>query len=217
MKNGDFVSISYTGKVKGGKVFDTTDETIAKKADIFNEKVIYGPVTVVIGAGHVFKGLDNVLESLKAGDSKTVELKPEDAFGSRDSKKVQLLPMKYFKKQNFKPAAGMKVQVGGAIGTIQSVTGGRVSVDFNHPLSGKTLEYDIKVENAIKKGEEKVKGLLALHLRQPEAFAIAATETAATVTIPESQDVPKQVMAAVAADLKKWTNIKSVKFVHNFA
>lgn len=217
MKNGDFVSISYTGKVKGGKVFDTTDETAAKKAEIFNEKAIYGPVTVVVGAGHVFKGLDKVLESMKVGETKTVELTPEDAFGSRDSKKVQLLPLKYFKNQKVKPAAGMKVQIGGAFGTVQSVTGGRVSVDFNHPLAGKALEYEIELKKEIKKIDAKVKGLLSLHLRQVEAFSIAATESTVTVTIPETHDIPKAVMAAVAGDLKKWTSIKSVKFVHNFA
>lgn len=217
MKKGDFVSISYTGKVKGGKVFDTTDEETAKKADIFNDKAIYGPVTVVIGAGHVFKGLEDVLEKMKAGENKKVELKPEEAFGSRDQEKIQLMPLKFFKNQKVKPAAGMKVQVGGAIGTVQSVTGGRVSVDFNHPLSGKALEYELKVETEIKKADEKVKGLLALHLRQPEAFSIATSEDSATITIPEDQQIPRPVMAAVAGDLKKWTSIKSVKFVYNFA
>ena len=217
MKNGDFVSVSYTGKVKGGKVFDTTDAETAKKESIFNERSIYGPVTIVVGAGHIFKGLETVLEGMKVGEKKTIDLKPENAFGVRDGKKVQLVPLKFFKGQNVKPAAGMSVQVGGAFGYIQSVSGGRVTVDFNHPLAGKTLEYEVKVEGDVKKPEDKVKGLLALHLRQPEAYSIAAAEGAVTITVPEEHEIPKIVMSAVAADLKKWASIKSVKFVYNFA
>ncbi len=217
MKEGDFVKISYTGKVKGGEIFDTTDEKTAKEAGIFKKNAGYGPAIVVVGAGHVFEGLDKVLKKMKAGEKKKVTLKPEEAFGKRDAEKKQKLPLKYFKNQNVKPKQGMAVQMGGALGRIESVSGGRVTVDFNHPLAGKNLVYNVKVEEKIKKNEEKVKGLLSLHLRSLEGLEIEAKKTKATITVPEGMNLPPAVMKAVAQDLKKWTSIKSAEFVYAFA
>jgi len=62
LKDGDFVEIQYVGKIKEtGKIFDVTDETKAKQANVYNEGNKYEPIQVIVGAGHVIKGLDESL------------------------------------------------------------------------------------------------------------------------------------------------------------
>ena len=60
VKKGDFVELEYTGKIKlMNKVFDTSDQKIAKTNDIYNEKMKYGPITICIGEKNVLQGLDS--------------------------------------------------------------------------------------------------------------------------------------------------------------
>ena len=60
LKEKDFVTIEYTGTVDG-KIFDLTDEELAKKEGIYKETTRYGPITIVVGAGHMIQGIDKVL------------------------------------------------------------------------------------------------------------------------------------------------------------
>ena len=85
MKNGDFVEIQYIGKIKDtGKIFDVTDETKAKQANIYNEGNKYEPVKIIVGAGHVIRGLDESLLDIEVGETKTFDIPPEKGFGKRD-------------------------------------------------------------------------------------------------------------------------------------
>ena len=78
MKNGDFVEIQYIGKIKDtGKIFDVTDEARAKQANIYNEGSKYEPVRVIVGAGHVIRGLDESLLDIEVGETKTFDISPE--------------------------------------------------------------------------------------------------------------------------------------------
>lgn len=164
VKEGDFIRLEYTAKTKEtGDVFDTTIEDVAEEAGILVENKNYGPIPIVVTGGHVLKGLDEALVGMKEGEEKTVELTPEDAFGKRDSKLVQLVPMREFKKQNLKPYVGMTITSEGHTGIIRSISGGRVTVDFNHELAGKNLVYQIKVEKIIEDELEKIKSMIELH------------------------------------------------------
>ncbi len=164
VKEGDFIRLEYTAKTKEtGDVFDTTIEDVAEEAGILVENKNYGPIPIVVAGGHVLKGLDEALVGMKEGEEKTVELTPEDAFGKRDSKLVQLVPMREFKKQNLKPYVGMTITSEGHTGIIRSISGGRVTVDFNHELAGKNLVYQIKVEKIIEDELEKIKSMIELH------------------------------------------------------
>lgn len=168
VKEGDFVKIGYTAKIQEtGDVFDTTDEKVAKEAGIHVENKSYGPIPIVINGGHVLKGLDEALVGMEAGEEKTVDIAPENGFGMRDPKLMQMIPMAEFRKQGMKPEVGMAISSEGTTGIIRSISGGRVTVDFNHELAGKNLVYDIKVEEIIDDDIEKVKSMIELHYKAP--------------------------------------------------
>jgi FKBP-type peptidyl-prolyl cis-trans isomerase 2 len=168
VKEGDFIRLEYTGKVQEtGDVFDTTDENVAEEASIKLDNKSYGAIPIVIGGGHVLKGLDEALIGMEEGEEKTVEIAPEEGFGLRDPKLLQLIPMGEFKKQGMKPEVGMAITSDGTTGIIRSVSGGRVRVDFNHELAGKNLEYNIKVIKEIEDDVEKVKSMIELHYNAP--------------------------------------------------
>ena len=122
---------------------------------------------IVIGGGHVLKGLDEALIGMEEGEEKKVEITPEEGFGLRDPKLLQLIPMGEFKKQGMKPEVGMAITSDGVTGIIRSVSGGRVRVDFNHELAGKNLVYIIKVVKEIEDDVDKVKSLIELHYKAP--------------------------------------------------
>jgi FKBP-type peptidyl-prolyl cis-trans isomerase SlyD len=75
--------------------------------------------------------------------------------------------MKEFKKQGIKPQVGMGITSEGHTGIIRNISGGRVTVDFNHELAGKTLEYQVKVEEIIEDDNDKVKSMIELHYPNP--------------------------------------------------
>ncbi len=168
VKEGDFIRLEYTGKVQEtGNVFDTTDENVAEEAGIKLDAKTYGAIPIIVGGGHVLKGLDEALVGMKEGDEKKVDITPEEGFGLRDPKLLQLIPMGEFKKQGMKPEVGMAITSDGTTGIIRSVSGGRVRVDFNHELAGKNLEYDIKVIKVIDDDVEKIKSMIELHYTAP--------------------------------------------------
>ncbi len=159
MNEGDFAKINYTGRVKGGPVFDTTSEETAKKEGVYNDRGKYGAVLVPVGKGVVLKGLDEELLKAKKGEEKTVSFGPDKAFGERNAELVKLIPLKPFKDQGIRPAPGMPVKLDGKQARVQSVSGGRVRVDFNHELAGKELEYEFKVAEVYSTPKEKAAAL----------------------------------------------------------
>ncbi|HLC36206.1 MAG TPA: peptidylprolyl isomerase [archaeon] len=161
IEKGALITISFHGKEKiSGKIFDTTSAEEAKKAGIFIEKGIYKAIPVIVGHGDIIKGLDEALFSMNKGEEKEVELIPEKAFGQRKPELIRLVPLNEFKKRSLNPVKGMPVNVNDSIGRIQSVSGGRVRVDFNNELAGKTIQFKVKIESVIENKEEKIKILL---------------------------------------------------------
>ncbi|HOC78128.1 MAG TPA: peptidylprolyl isomerase [Methanofastidiosum sp.] len=161
MKQGDFVEIQYVGKVKEtGKIFDVTDEVKAKQANVYKEGNKYEPIQVVVGAGHIIQGLDESLLNMEVGETKTFDIPPEKGFGKRDSSLLQLLPLNDFKKHGLFPRAGLKIEINGHWATVRSVSSGRVKLDFNHPLAGKTLQYEVTLSKKIDDLTEKINSIL---------------------------------------------------------
>lgn len=168
VKNGDFLRLNYTGKVQEtGEVFDTTDEKVAEEAGIKSENKIYGAIPIIVGAGHVLKGIEEALIDMDEGEEKTVEIPPEEGFGQRNPNLLQLIPMSEFRKQGIKPQVGMGITLENSTGVIRSISGGRVKVDFNHELAGKNLHYNFKVEKIIADDEEKIRSMISLHYPNP--------------------------------------------------
>lgn len=168
IKDGDFVRVNFTGKIKeNDEVFDTTYDEIAQEAEIFDENKTYKPIPIVVGGNHLLPAIEKEIVGLEAGERKTVEVDSDNGFGPRDPKAIQLIPMKEFKKQGMTPYPGMGIQAEGGEGRILTVNGGRVKVDFNHPLAGKDLIYDVEVTEIIEDNEEKIKSMIELHYSNP--------------------------------------------------
>ncbi len=160
MDKGDIAVISYTATDKTNDlVFDSTDRETAKKAGILDEKARYNPISVLIGNNELMKPLEEEVQKMKAGEEKKIVLSPEKAFGKRNPELVKVLPLKEFIARNIKPMPGLPVELNNMRGRVQSVSGGRVRVDFNHELAGKEIEYNIKVEKIITEKKEKLESL----------------------------------------------------------
>ena len=179
IKEGDFIQLSYTGKV-GDNVFDTTSEDEAKSAGIHSANAIYGPVTICVGQKHVILGLDEDLVGKKVGTEATITVAPEKAFGERDPKRIQSFPKNQFKE---KPVRGMQVKIEEqGEGTVVDVIGSKVIVDFNAPLAGQTLTYTYKIEAKVAEPVEQLKGLIRLYAGKDMDVAMDGEK--ATVTLP---------------------------------
>jgi peptidylprolyl isomerase/FKBP-type peptidyl-prolyl cis-trans isomerase SlyD len=163
-----FIRLNYTGKVKEtGDVFDTTYEDVAEEAGIKNPEKDYHPMILAVGSSQLIPKLHEEIQKLDVGDKQSVEIPCEDAFGKRDPSKIQLIPMKEFKKQNIKPFVGMPISLEGNPGIVRTVDGGRVRVDFNHELAGKDIVYDLEIVETIDDNEEKIKGLIEVYYGNP--------------------------------------------------
>lgn len=161
IKQNDFIEIEYTGKTKEDElVFDTTSPEIAKENGFDQQSMPSGPKIVCVGQGQLIPGLDKDLEGKEEGKEYTVEIIPEDGFGKKSAKNVQLVPTKQFYKQNINPMPGLQVNIDDSMGVIKTVTGGRTMVDFNHPLASKELLYDYKVNRIVTDTKEKAESFL---------------------------------------------------------
>ncbi len=161
INKGDFIEIDFVGRVLETKeIFDLTKENVAKENKIYNPKFPYKPIIICVGEREVISGLDDKLIGREKGNY-NIEIKSEEGFGKKNSSLLKLVPINIFKKENLKPFPGLNVNIDGHIGTIRSVSGGRVIVDFNHPLSGKDLLFDIEIKKIIKENKEKIESILS--------------------------------------------------------
>ena len=184
-----FIKISYTAKLKEkGTVFETTDEEIAKKEGIYNKQIIYKPISVIVGEGHVLPGVDDALEKMEVGDEKAIDISPDKGFGRRDPKLIRLIPRKIFTQQKMNPIPGMSVTLDGKPAKIQTDSGGRVRVDFNSELAGKSLVYNIKIEEEAKDDKEKVRYLVERSFNSPDNFKITLSKKESLFSFGKSKD-----------------------------
>ena len=149
ISTGDSVTIAYTGRLDDGTVFDTTDESVAEEAGLLDEQPDreFEPLTVEVGAGNLIEGMEQGLLGLEAGESDTITVPPEEAYGEADGDSVrEFEPAQFEEMVGQEPAEGLQVRAqGGAVGTVVDVSADTVSVDFEHPLAGETLTFEIDV------------------------------------------------------------------------
>lgn len=157
VKNGDFIRIDYIETVDG-QTIAATDKDVATEKGIFSEDAQYGPHLIVVGAGQLVAGFEADLIGKEIGYSGKIEIPPESAFGLRDPKKIEIVPINRFKEN--KPVVGMQVGVENKTGTVSRIIGRKVSIDFNHPLADKTIVYEYKITESIEDRLEKLKGLI---------------------------------------------------------
>lgn len=161
VKEGDFLLLEMTGKsVDTGEVFDTTDEELAKAEGIYDENRTYGPRLVVVGESYVLKGLDDKLPGLKLGESAEVEIPPEEAFGERNQDNVRTMPFRMLRSKGVNPVPGQQVEIDGRNAQVRSVAAGRVQLDYNHPLAGRRIVYEVKPTARYEGEEEKIRALI---------------------------------------------------------
>lgn len=221
VKKGDFITIDYIARVKDtGQIFDLTSEEIAKKEKIFREGDEYKPATVVVGAGHVLKGLDSQLEGLEIGKKATLEVNSDEAFGPRNPELSTLVPMQIFKKQKVEPFPGLPVNIGGQRGIVQTASGGRVRVDFNHPLAGKNLEYELTVLKKVTDKKEQIKSVFRYHLPKsnPDELGIEIKDKEVEITSPKNDEQTRRFINLtkdmIAKDILKYAkDIEQVKII----
>lgn len=214
----DFVEIHYTGKVKLlNRIFDTSDEHVAKSNDIFSKNMKYGPVTICIGEHNVIKGLDSKLENRETGKTYEIEISPEEGFGKKDPKLMKIVSIALFKKQNMQPHPGLQINADGMIATVRSVNGGRVSLDFNHPLAGRDLVYTINVLKKVDDMHEQVKSLVRFNLLLPEDnFKTEILED--TLKVTSKIKIPKQLQDRFEEKVKTLIpKLKKIEFLEEKA
>jgi FKBP-type peptidyl-prolyl cis-trans isomerase 2 len=208
IKKGDFVELDYTAKVKEGNfVFDTTSAAVAKETDSFNPKFKYQPIIICVGEQQLIKGLDAALVGKSMGKY-NVDISAEEGFGKKQAGLLKLIPLKLFTRDKVQPYAGLEVNVDNEMGVIKSVSGGRVIVDFNHPLAGKDLSYEVEVRRIVTDKAEQLNALMDL-IRLPHK-AIEITGDNAKVTI--NDQIPQEITTELGKDFARQVGLKEVVF-----
>jgi FKBP-type peptidyl-prolyl cis-trans isomerase SlyD len=218
MRKGDFVYISYIGRIKeSGEIFDVSSEEIAKKEGVYNPQIKYGDVPVIVGAGFVIPGLDEALEKMNVGEKKVVEIEPNKAFGERREDLIKLIPEVEFKKRNINVKVGDFVSVNGVTGRVLSINSGRVKVDFNHPLAGKTLIYEVEIKKQITDIKEKIYAILKYFLNLDENTANVKIEGGTVeIEVRNLQIAPKAKESIVQTIFEWIKEINKVKFSETY-
>lgn len=210
VKPGDFLLVNFTLKVKeSGQTVDTTYDAVAKDAHIHREDASYGPRFIILGEGWLPKGLEDSLVGADVGKSTTVELPPEKGYGARDPGKMRLVPLRRFRDKQIDPVPGAEIELDGRPAVVRAVGAGRVQVDYNHPLAGRTLIYDVSVEKVLEDENEKILNVISKRIPEVDKAKFAIDRSGDEVTI----DVPEEAFylsglqvakKAVTTDLQKY-------------
>ncbi len=154
-KKGDLLAVELEGRDDEGTVFDSTSGEIAKR--LHGRE---GPMLISLESDKVIPGLHDALEGMEEGEEKEIEIPPEKAFGGRRKELVKIMSLAEFRKFNVAPEPGLVIHVdterGRNYGTVKSVSGGRVMVDFNHPYAGKKVSYKIRLAKIHSTHEAKI-------------------------------------------------------------
>jgi len=165
----DFVLVKITAKTQKGKIFRVSSEEDAKKAGIYDEQNAqqgyYAPEFVIVGKpGFLNEGLTEFIESnMNYFEKKSVRVPPVKAFGKRDPSKIERIGIAKFRKLNEgkNPEYGQdfvkKSQQGQSQrGTVIRVSQGKVVVDYNHPLAGQNVDYNLEIIDKIEDFNDKI-------------------------------------------------------------
>lgn len=135
IKNGDNVTVNYTGKLEDGTIFDSS----------FNEG--REPLNVVLGEGNLIQGFEEGLMEMSIGEKKTIEIDPTKAYGIHYPEAIVTVPKSQF-PENIKVGEtmqGMTPEGRPIMVSIIDIDGDNVTIDANHPLAGKKLIFELEV------------------------------------------------------------------------
>lgn len=128
------VTLNFAIKLENG---DVVDSTFGKQ-----------PATFKVGDGNLLPGFENALFGLKAGDRRELPITPEQGFGQPNEQNVQVMPRGQF--QDMELSEGLLIIFNDAAnaelpGVVKAFDADRVTIDFNHPLAGKTLRFEVEI------------------------------------------------------------------------
>lgn len=135
VKKGTTVKIHYTGKLEDGAIFDSTEGK--------------DPLEFTIGEGSILPKFEENLLEMAAGDSKTFTLGVDDAYGPKKDEMVVDVPRSTL-PEDLEPQVGVYLEIGKpgeptTVAEIVGVTDESVKIDVNHPLSGKSLTFEVEI------------------------------------------------------------------------
>ena len=127
--DGDLVSVEYTGTLDDGTQFDSS--------------IGRAPLEFVVGSGQVIVGFDEAVRGLAVGESRTVRIEPENAYGELDPAQIIEVP---FDQLPEGVAVGDSLVAGtGQSVTVTELTDNGAMIDFNHPLAGQALTFEVEL------------------------------------------------------------------------
>lgn len=134
-QRGDTVKVHYTGKLDDGTVFDTSEGK--------------DPLEFKIGTNKIISGFQNGVVGMVVGDSKTVNIPADDAYGPRNEKLVAVIGHERFPEE-MQPEIGQRLQLvqqddRKIFATVTGISESGVTIDANHFLAGKDLTFDIEL------------------------------------------------------------------------
>ncbi len=139
IKKGDKIKVDYTGTFDDGNVFDTSE---GKQ-----------PIEFGVGSGQLIKGFDEAVVGMEKGQEKEIKLNPSEAYGDINPELIKKIPRdKLPKDQEIKP--GMVLGMGTPDGKqipvrVTAADDKEITIDLNHPLAGKNLNFKIKVVEVV--------------------------------------------------------------------
>lgn len=128
------VTLHFTVKLPSGEIVDSTSGK--------------SPATFKVGDGSLLPGFEQSLFGLKAGDQRSFEIEPERGFGPGNPQNIQTVPRGQFNEMELEPGLLVIFQdaAGGELpGVVKTVHDTTVDVDFNHPLAGKTITFEVEI------------------------------------------------------------------------
>jgi len=135
VKKGDKIKLHYTGRLKDGKVFDSS-----RSQD---------PLELEAGSGKIIKGLDEALIGMEPGEKKNINVTPEEAYGDYDEKLLIDIPNERI-PEDVDPKKGSVLNLVDKQGRsipakVTEVKENSIKIDANHPLAGKDLDFEIEL------------------------------------------------------------------------
>lgn len=143
----------------GAKVDLHFSVAIENGVEIDNTRSRSEPVSLVIGDGNLLPGFEKALFGLRAGDRRTVHLPPEEAFGEWNPENIQRFDTVKFEQR---PVIGHMIEFedkakSNLFGVVKTVNDDITEVDFNHPLAGKNITFEVEIFKVTPAGQQGVK------------------------------------------------------------